>query len=622
MNPDPSPNPEPPQSLKSSRNGDSPSELTPTEELWEQIGFHKPVAGFWYNLTLTLIELITGIFLSGAVLAYFFPFPDSQGYLDTIGSFFSLMFFTFDIGTHMTMDRFIPESRISNPRKMLHYIQYFIWYQMLTGLMQVTAIALIAFVWAPGSPMAYLTWIMLIYSTFQYPGFLSVFSGLLNSLQHFDKANLLNFVQGQVIQRTTELLFVYLGKVYGQAHPEIGVILGIAIGAAIGRYVDDFIGVILSAHFFGKAMRIIGIRPLDCFRIEFDWQLVKETFIFGLKTSLPGLLNGVVAYYILLIWLEHVPQYVAFIALQGFGAGLGGYIGKSFLNLTPQYSESYMNKKVKLTQYILGQSWRYSGQMVGFFFTIFGVVYFVLPDGFQALGLTYYLAAIPFIIPSVIASAIISFINPANQILIGANKPNVLFYGQCFEQCIHVTLHLLFIVVWNLPGTFNGLIFTLVFTRIIGYVIKDTTMYICVQRQCFSIKIPLYQVFVAPGLSAALCIGIGFLIKLVVYDSLFVKYGFFIAVIPLLPLFILIAIFGYFPMTALFGGWDTQSVIQFRKVVEMSGPSKFLVKPMFRVIEAAVKISPLHNRFGMPFEEAMRQVQELYQLKKSHGTFT
>jgi hypothetical protein len=36
-------------------------------ELWEEIGFHKPVAGFWYNLNLFLIELVLGIFISGGL---------------------------------------------------------------------------------------------------------------------------------------------------------------------------------------------------------------------------------------------------------------------------------------------------------------------------------------------------------------------------------------------------------------------------------------------------------------------------------------------------------------------------------------------------------------------------
>ena len=308
--------------------------------------------------------------------------------------------------------------------------------------------------------MAYLAWIMLIASTTQYPGFLGVFKGVLNSLQYYNKNNVLNFLQGQIIQRLTELGFVYLGRIYGETHPEIGMILGIAIGATIGRYLDDFIVMAISAIYFKNAMQTIGITPKDCFRVEFDWALVKEAFLFGLKTSLPGLLNGVVSYFILLLYITNVPQYVTFVALQGFAGGIGGYIGKSFLNLTPLYAESYLNGKKKLSQYLLGQSWRYSGQMAFFFLTIFTVVYLVLPDAFRAFGIDYYMNAIPFIIPSIISSAIISFINPANQVLLGANKPNVLFGGQCFEQVLHVIMHLALIVWFKVTLTSAGLNFT------------------------------------------------------------------------------------------------------------------------------------------------------------------
>jgi hypothetical protein len=601
---------------------DPPSSLKPavphsgdTRDLWEQIGFHKPVAGFWYNLILFLLEVVLGIFLSGALMAIFYPFPESNGYNNTVGSFFGLLFFAFDVGTHLTMDRFITESRIKDPRRMVKYIQYFIWYQMITGMVQVTIVGVYALYIAPGSDLAYLMWLMLILSTKQYPGFLGVFSGVLNSLQHYDKNNIINFTQGQIIQRITELGFVYLGKMYGQAHPEVGVIMGIAIGASIGTYVDDFIGVLISAYFFGDAMKSIGIRPRDCFRIEFDWALVKETFSFGLKTSLPGLLNGAVSYYILLLWLNNVPQYVTFVALQGMAAGIGGYIGKSFLNLTPLYSESYLNGKKRLSQYLLGQSWRYSGQMAGFFFTIFTVVYFILPDAFLTFGIEFYMEAIPFILPSIAATAIISFINPANQVLTGADKPNVLFWGQVFEQCIHIFLHNLFIIWWALPTTREGLVFSLVFTGIIGYIIKDSTMYLYVQLRIFKIKIPVYQTFIAPGISACICILLGLGIKALIYDPIFPVYGFYIAIIGLIPVFIFIALFLYLPLTGFFGGWDNENVAQFEKVVAMSGPSKWVVFPMFRVVRWFIRISPLHDRFGMDSTAATEDALDLYRQK-------
>jgi hypothetical protein len=33
-----------------------------TSELWDEIGFHKPMAGFWFNITYTLIGIVLSAF--------------------------------------------------------------------------------------------------------------------------------------------------------------------------------------------------------------------------------------------------------------------------------------------------------------------------------------------------------------------------------------------------------------------------------------------------------------------------------------------------------------------------------------------------------------------------------
>ena len=31
------------------------------EQLWEEIGFHKPIAGFWYNIVYTIIGILMAL---------------------------------------------------------------------------------------------------------------------------------------------------------------------------------------------------------------------------------------------------------------------------------------------------------------------------------------------------------------------------------------------------------------------------------------------------------------------------------------------------------------------------------------------------------------------------------
>ena len=115
-----------------------------TSDLWDQIGFHKPIAGFYYNISLSLVSILLSAILFGYLIGFFYPFPESLGYKDIAFGYFSLLFSIFDVGTGAVMGRFIPEVNIKNPIRMIHLLQYFIWYQMFTGLVQTPIVSVYA----------------------------------------------------------------------------------------------------------------------------------------------------------------------------------------------------------------------------------------------------------------------------------------------------------------------------------------------------------------------------------------------------------------------------------------------------------------------------------------------
>ena len=63
------------------------------------------------------------------------------------------------------------------------------------------------------------------------------------------------------------------------------------------------------------------------------------------------------------------------------------------------------------------------------------------------------------------------------------------------------------------------------------------------------------------------------------------------------------------------GGWDDENLEAFHKAAKLSGPSKFIVWPLYRIVDAICKHSPLHNKFRMSSEEAFKEAEELLQLK-------
>ena len=530
------------------------------------------------------------------------------------------MFFSlFDLGTHNTMDRFIAEAAIKDQSRMVKYIQYFIWYQMITGLIQTTSIAIYAFVWVPRTELAYAVWIMLLTSVTQYPGFLGVFRGALGSLQQFNKVEVLNFISGDVFQRITEIAFVLWGRQWGMQNPQIGEIMGIAIGSVIGLYVDDFFATALSAWYFTKVMKDKGISAKRCFKIEFDWPLVKEAMIFGIKSGMPSIIGLVSGLIQLRIWILYVPQYATFLTLAGIASNISGLINYGMgISLTQLFSESYMNGKRRLTEYYITQYIRFATMVQFFFLSIIAVTLLALPQVFIGIGIGHYLLAIPFIIPQTIRNLQQPLTSLSGSIMLGTNHPTFYVYVQILEESLKVILMWLWIVVLQLPMKygFTAIIWLMPCGIYPAIITKTVMMFVYIQKKILTLRFNVWQTFIAPTFACIITYVLGYFMKITLFDAVIDRFHIIVTIITIVLIILVLLIFGYFPIHTLLGGWDDDSMREFRKAVAMSGPSKFIVYPMFKIIEFASKKSPLHNRFKMDSSEALKEVQELLEIRK------
>jgi hypothetical protein len=591
------------------------------EDFWDEIGYHKPLAGFWYRLVLQLIAILISAVLTGSLLSYFYPFPESWGYRDIAAGLFTLFFVTFDLGTHMCMDRFIADAQIKDPGKMIKYIQFFIWYQMITGLIQITCVSIYALYFVPESSLSYTVWLMLIVGSTQYPGFLGVFKGVLGSLQQYGKTEMLNFLTGTLLQRLTELGFLVLGRMYGEAHPQIGAMMGIAIGSCIGLYVDDFIAMIVSAFYFTKTMKKFGYTAISCFKITFDWKLVKEVLIFGFKTGVPGLVGVAVNLAILTIWLDYLPQYATFKILLMVGGSIGNQIEwANGVSITPLVAESYLNGKKKLCQYYLGQNVRFSALVQGFLFSVLLIVSLILPIIFVNIGMAQYLIALVFVVPAMLSSMPIPYANVLSQVIVGSNNPNINIVIGIISDLIRLFTIALTVMWLRMPITYgmDALIWILTCGEVPAYIFRIIASYIFVNKKVFKIKIPGMQAgFAIGGATVVTTISL-YLMKELVFLPL-TELNFTVGLILFIFVALFTVLFVYFPMTALLGGWDDVNVREFGKAAKMSGPSKFIVWPIFKSVEYFTQRSKLHGKFAMDSKEAFEEAEALYQLKVSNS---
>ncbi|MHA1681549.1 MAG: hypothetical protein ACTSUE_11095, partial [Promethearchaeota archaeon] len=507
-----------------------------------------------------------------------------------------------------------------NPQKVLHYLQFFIWYQMMTGLIQTTMIAIWALFIARNGTLAHLVWLFLITSTTQYPGMLGYFSSSLKGLQRFDKAQILYFIHGQFFQMATNIIFILLGRWLGAMHPAVGELMGLAIGAAIGAYIDDFFAMFLGAYYFKKAVKQVfpNLRLRDFFRHDFDRGLVKECISFGIQVSAGPLVGVVVGQVCNLYWIYYVPQYSTWVMLSGVAAGLAQVVQWGELDLVPAISESFLNGKKKLVQFYIAQSWRWSFYLaVPLIMILLTYLPLILNVALAVADVSVYLLAVPFIFPWIITKMLEPISRFADQIIIGASRPRFITFIKLIEEggklffmtlwipWLKVTDGGLDAIVWVMPlGIFPPMLF------------KTVACWYYIHTRLVRVKFPWGQALLAPVLSSGFIWVVSWLYANVLWNPLLNLVGLIPAAL-ITVLWMLVGTLGIYMLAyGFFGGFDDFGLKVMKEATEMSGPSKPLIKFLFAFLQLGVKISPLHNKFPIPSEKAHEEALELMLIRE------
>ncbi|MBN2152594.1 MAG: hypothetical protein JW839_14165 [Candidatus Lokiarchaeota archaeon] len=590
----------------------------PKEDLWEAVGFHRMLGGFFYKIVFTIFHIVMGIVTALLLFPIMFPFPETKGYYDTATSLFGAVYIAFDLGTANMMNRYIGEHGTKDPAVMLKYLQYFIWYQAFSGLVQVTMIACWA-LYAPVQSLLHFTWIFLLYSTVQYPAYQGVFKHALEALQQFHKSSWIGFLEGDIFQASMEIGMVIIFRYTLGANVEYGLILAISIGLVLGKYLDDFVVMLFGMKMFSQVMGKYGIRVRDCFGHDFDRHLVKDVFLFGIKTGFPGAISGFVGLMVLSWWLT-VPQYTTFIALLSVGQSIVNFVQHLKLDLGGSIAESYMNGKKALAQYYIGQVWRFDMVIQLLFYVIIFGVSLVLGDALLFIGLDYYLLAVPFIMPTMVRRFFNPYFELPGAILTSSDKPNVAMGFGFLGLGLGTLSWYLFLVLFQLPQTYGSsvLFWLMPAGDIFAAITVAILSYTYIHKKMIRIKIPLWQTVGAPGIMAGLTALGAFAWYFYVYIPMREAFGAIVALIPMAAVFcFVLPVFLWIPGTVFLGGWDEASVSSFEKAARISGVGKFIANPMFKSIKWAVSHARLHGRFKMDDADAMREAEELMTLKRA-----
>ena len=197
------------------------------EILWNSAGMHRPIASFWYNYIFILLAAVPAVLVVGYLIpTVLLPYPSALGIATVVTGYFQLMFILFDVGTGMAIERFIAEHAVKNPKRALMYMQFFTWFQLFTGLIQTTIVALYVLYSVRYADNAFLVWPFLIYSLTQWPGMLGVYKHALGAFQRHDKQIIVELFQNVLFQSLTQIIFILLGRHFGSQSPGVGEIMG------------------------------------------------------------------------------------------------------------------------------------------------------------------------------------------------------------------------------------------------------------------------------------------------------------------------------------------------------------------------------------------------------------
>lgn len=588
---------------------------------WEEIGIHRNIGAFWYNFSLTILTLLISLSFLSLLARYLYPYPEMKGYLKVADGFFAIVYQLFDMGTAFGIELFISKYRVQEPKRMIKYIQWFIWYQMMTGLIQVTVISIFVYKVILTNNLAYLGWLFLIICQKQYPGMLGTFKNSLIGLQKYNKSNLLSFLGSEVIKNILTVVFVLAGRAWGQANPQYGDLFGATIGLAIGGYFMDFVVMGLSAHYFNQAIRPFGYSFRDAWRIEFDWTVVKESLWFGAQTSIVPIINTVTSTWMLLLYVEALPQYTTWVFIAEIASGIGGAINVGDFGMTPPISEAYSNGKKKLSLYYVQTALKWNGFFMMLLICIIGgFAPMILSRLTQIPDLAPYANAVGFIPFFLIAAVFRPFIDIPNSILMGTLHIGFYTFARITEEIFQVFFVWFFLYGIRIHETLGMLGIFIIFgwEHFFPRLIKMAICFIYINRNIFQVKINWMPSFVIPLIAASPVIIIALVWQFWVFDVLIAALGIYLAaaitlVIAVIPIPLLI----FLPLTGILGGWDTNQLKIFKKSTDLSGPSKFIVFPFYKMVSFWAAKSKYTNQWRIPWEDAEREIDELHLIKAS-----
>jgi len=567
---------------------------------WENVGFHRPLGGFLVALSIGLVLFIPLIIYQNLILpSYILPSAQALGIWGRVTQFFNLAWTFFDMGTSIAFIKYLSEHRVHDPKKGIQYGQVFIWWQALSGAVQVALVIGLASTLAPRSAYALYAWSVIIHSFIQIPGFYQVFRHALTGFQRLDYSRLLDILLNMVLPMAVQPIFVTIMFAWGRAHPIFGSAMGGLLGMGIAAYVAELLTFLIGLWLY----RRVGYNTRILFLAHFDWDVVKTSFKFGVFEMLGSAAWSFGQAMEIAITQGRLINYAEIWGNWGLAQNfIFAFNVTQTLNdgVMPAISEAISNGKRMLSQYYSVMAYKYNGLTSAFI----GAVLLAVAPRFilGSTGVEFARAAI-YVIPLTIWGAVQFPSWVGDNVQLGANKPwlkSILVFS---EQMIRVTLAFILLARFQVTG--------LIIAYFVGLFSKGIAAYIINHKVCFPQRFYVWQSLIAPLLAGAVHYGVIWWISGLIWkgDQITSVLIFLIGILPSFPLYMFL--YGFF------GGWDEATLAELKEAVALTGSVRWLVRwGMYEPTRFGGHISPLNNRFPITNRvEAMKEARALTEEK-------
>jgi len=563
---------------------------------WEEVGFHRPLGGFLVALSIGLVLFIPLIIYQNLILpSYILPSAQALGIWGRVTQFFNLAWTFFDMGTSIAFIKYLSEHRVHDPKKGIQYGQVFVWWQALSGAVQVALVIALASTLAPNSAYALYAWSVIIHSFIQIPGFYQVMRHALTGFQRLDYSRLLDIGLNVVFPMLVQPVFVTIMFAWGRAH----LVFGGAMGGLLGMGIAAYAGELLTFLFGLWLYRRVGYNARILFLAHFDWDVVITSFKFGVFEMLGSAAWSFGQAMEIAITQARLINYAEIWGNWGLAQNfIFAFNVTQTLNdgVMPAISEAISSGKRILSQYYTVMAYKYNGMTSAFI----GAVLLAVAPKFilGSTGVEFQRAAI-YVIPLTIWGAVQFPSWVGDNVQLGANKPYLKSILVFSEQIIRVTLAFFLIARFQVTG--------LIIAYFVGLFSKGFAAYIINHKVCFPQRFYIWQSLVAPLLAGSVHYFVLWGINSFIWkgDQITSVLIFFIGILPSFPL--------YMFLYGLFGGWDRETLAELKDAVGLTGSVLWLTRwGIYEPTALGARISPLNNRFPITNRlEAMKEAKAL-----------